>query len=81
MSGCSSPKGFCEAVGRGALEAEMAALLRKAELIDAQEDERYGKDKRGDELPPELQCRQERIEVLRKARAELEAEAAADHAR
>ncbi len=63
------------------LEAEMAALLRKAELIDAQEDERYGKDKRGDELPPELQRRQERIEVLRKARAELEAEAAADHAR
>ncbi len=63
------------------LEAEMAALLRKAELIDAQEDERYGKDKRGDELPPELQRRQDRIEVLRKARAELEAEAAADQAR
>jgi hypothetical protein len=33
------------------LEAEIAALLRKAELIDAQEDARYGKGKRGDELP------------------------------
>jgi len=62
------------------LEAEMAALLRKAELIEAQEDERYGKDKRGDELPQELQRWQGRIEALRKARAELEAEAAADHA-
>ena len=62
------------------LEAEMAALLRKAELIDAQEDERYGKDKRGDELPKELQRRQDRIEKIRKARAELEAEAAADKA-
>ena len=63
------------------LKAEMTALLRKAELIDAQEDERYGKDKRGHELPPVLQRRQDRIEVLRKARAELEAEAAADQAR
>ena len=62
------------------LEADMAALLRKAELIDAQEDERYGKDKRGDELPKELQRRQDRIEMIRKARAELEAEAAADKA-
>ena len=33
------------------LEAEIAALLRKAELIDAQEDAYYGKGKRGDELP------------------------------
>lgn len=33
------------------LEAEIAALLRKAELIDAQEDARCGKGKRGDELP------------------------------
>jgi len=63
------------------LEAEIAALLRKAELIDAQEDARYGKGKRGDELPKELQLRQDRLDALRKARAELEAEAAADHAR
>jgi transposase len=63
------------------LEEEIAALLRKAELIDAQEDQRYGKSKRGDELPKELRRRQDRIQVLRKAKAELEAEAAADHAR
>ena len=63
------------------LEAEIAALLRKAELIDAQEDARYGKGKRGDELPKELQLRQDRLDALRKAKAELEAEAAADHAR
>ena len=30
------------------LEAEMRALLRKAEIIDAQEDSQVGKDKRGD---------------------------------
>jgi transposase len=63
------------------LVAEIAALLRKAELIDAQEDARYGKGKRGDELPKELELRQDRLDALRKAKAELEAEAAADHAR
>jgi len=59
------------------LEGEMRALLRKAELIDAQEDGQYGKCKRGDELPEELQRRSSRLEWIRKAKAELEAEAAA----
>jgi len=59
------------------LEAEMRALLRKAEIIDAQEDGHYGKDQRGDELPEELQRRSSRLEWIRKAKAELEAEAAA----
>ena len=59
------------------LEAEMRALLRKAEIIDAQEDGEYGKGKRGDELPEELQRRSSRLEWIRKAKAELEAEAAA----
>jgi transposase len=59
------------------LEGEMRALLRKAELIDAQEDGQYGKAKRGDELPEELQRRSSRLEWIRKAKAELEAEAAA----
>jgi transposase len=63
------------------LEAEMRALLRKAEIIDAQEDGQVGKDKRGDELPEELQRRQSRLEWIRKAKAELEAEAAAGKAR
>ena len=63
------------------LEAEMRALLRKAEIIDAQEDGQYGKGKRGDELPEELQRRSTRLEWIRKAKAELEAEAAAAKAR
>lgn len=63
------------------LEGEMRALLRKAEIIDAQEDGQYGQGKRGDELPEELQRRQSRLEWIRKAKAELEAEAAAAKAR
>ena len=59
------------------LEGEMRALLRKAELIDAQEDGQYGKGKRGGELPEELQRRSSRLEWIRKAKAALEAEAAA----
>jgi len=59
------------------LEAEMRALLRKAEIIDAQEDGQVGKGKRGDELPEELQRRSSRLEWIRKVKAELEAEAAA----
>jgi hypothetical protein len=34
------------------LKEEIAALLRKAELIDAQADARYGKGKRGRVLNP-----------------------------
>jgi transposase len=62
------------------LEAEMRALLRKAELIDAQEDEQLGKGKRGGELPEELKRRSSQLEWIRKAKAELEAEAAAANA-
>jgi transposase len=59
------------------LEAEMRALLRKAELIDDQEDGQVGKGKSGDELSEELKRRSSRLEWIRKAKAELEAEAAA----
>ena len=59
------------------LEGEMRVLLRKAELIDAQEDWQNGKGKRGDELPEELQRRSNRLEWIRKGKAELEAEATA----
>jgi len=59
------------------LKAEMRALLRKAEIIDAQEDGQYGKDKRGDQLPKELQRRSSRLEWILNAKVELEAEAAA----
>ena len=38
---------------------------------------RYGKDKRGDELPEELAFREGRLEKIREAMAALEAEAQA----
>ena len=57
------------------LEAEVAALLKKAESADEGEDQRYGKDKRGDELPRELAFRESRPKKIREARTALEAEA------
>jgi transposase len=63
------------------LEKEINALLRRAEILDSQEDERYGQGKLGSELPEELQRRQDRLERIRQARLELEAEAAAAAAR
>ena len=62
------------------LEGEIRALLRKAKLIDAEEDGQHGKGKRGEELPEELQRRPSRLEWIRKAMAELEAEAVAEMA-
>ena len=59
----------------------MQRCCARLELIDAQEDVRHGKGKRGDELPKELELRQDLLDALRKARAELEAKAAADDAR
>jgi transposase len=57
------------------LEAEVAELLRKAETVDAEEDQQYGKGKRGDELPKELVFRESRLKKIREARQALEAEA------
>jgi hypothetical protein len=63
------------------LKKDVKALLRKAEILDAQEDGKYSKGKRGDELPEELQRRTTCLEKIRQARKELEAEAAACQAR
>lgn len=57
------------------LRARARALLQEAEAIDAAEDELYGADMRGDELPAELARRETRLVVLREAKAALEAEA------
>jgi len=57
------------------LEAEVAALLNKAQAVDEEEDCRYGKDKRGDELPNELAFRESRLKKIREAREALEEEA------
>ncbi len=40
-------------------EKEINALMRRAEILDAQEDKRYGKGKPGSDLPDELRCRQD----------------------
>ena len=56
------------------LEGAVAELLKKAEALDAEEDRRYGKDRRGDELPKELAFRESRLKKIREARKALEAE-------
>jgi transposase len=57
------------------LRVRARALLEQAEATDAAEDDLYGADMRGDELPAELARRETRLAVLREAKAELEAEA------
>lgn len=61
------------------LEQEGHHLLTQAEAADAQEDTRYGRDRRGDELPEELRRRETRLARIREAtrvlqeRAEVQA--------
>jgi transposase len=65
------------------LAQEVSALLAEAQRIDAAEDEKFGKDRRGDELPAELARRETRLAKLREAKQALEdeaAQAAAEHA-
>jgi transposase len=57
------------------LAAKVAELLRAAEQADSEEDSRYGKDRRGDELPTELQHAERRQGRIRELMRELEAEA------
>lgn len=65
------------------LAEEVSALLAEAQRIDDAEDARFGKDRRGDELPAELARRESRLVKLREAKKALEdeaREAAAEHA-
>jgi hypothetical protein len=64
------------------LEAEIAVLRKNvdrlfadAARVDAEEDARFGAEGRGDELPEELRRREQRLAVIREAKAALEAEA------
>jgi hypothetical protein len=57
------------------LEKEIDELLKEAEHIDGSEDARFGKGKRGDEIPEELRRRQSRLVKIREAKAALEEEA------
>jgi transposase len=54
------------------LKAEVRQLLAQAEAADAAEDQQYGKDRRGDELPAELQRRETRIRKIREAKRAVE---------
>jgi transposase len=58
------------------LAAEVERWLEAAEAADAEEDKLYG-DKRGDELPDWVSDKQKRLEKIRQAKAELEAQAKA----
>jgi septal ring factor EnvC (AmiA/AmiB activator) len=50
-------------------------MLAEAEATDLAEDEEFGEDKRGDELPPELATKEGRLAKLRAAKESIEAEA------
>ena len=54
------------------LRAEVRELLSQAEATDKEEDKRYGRDRRGDELPEELQRRETRIARIQEAKRALE---------
>jgi transposase/IS5 family transposase len=58
-----------------ALRREVEELLRRAEEADRREDELYGEDESGDELPEELAHRESRLKKIREAKAALEQEA------
>ena len=57
------------------LRDEVTQLLAQAEATDAAEDAEHGADRRGDELPAELQRRESRLKRIREAKRALEARA------
>ena len=57
------------------LEQEIRDLLSQAESIDAAEDDRHGREMRGDELPAELARRESRLARIQEARKALEEQA------
>lgn len=62
-------------------EPELTAIVKdwfeKAEATDSREDQEFGPDRRGDELPDWVANKQKRLEKIREAKAALEAEARA----
>lgn len=58
--------------GLSSIEKEVEKILLEAEQVDTDEDELYGKDNRGDELPEELRKRASRLERLQEAKERLE---------
>jgi transposase len=54
---------------------EVKQLLEQAEAADAAEDAQYGRNRRGDELPEELQRRESRLKKIKEAKRVVEARA------
>src|SRR3989338_168902 len=52
-------------------EGEIKAMLEEAEKIDEEEDKKYGKENRGDELPKELRSKLSRKAAIEKAYEKL----------
>src|ERR1700682_4836569 len=57
------------------LKAEVARMLAAAEAADSEEDETFGQDKRGDEMPDWAGDKQKRLAKIQQAMAALEADA------
>ncbi len=55
-----------------AIEAEVGRILKEAGEVDEREDDLYGKDLRGDELPEGLGTKKDRLRRLREAAKRLE---------
>lgn len=63
------------------LKGEIAALLKQAETTDRKEDQQFGVDCNGDELPAELARRETRLATIQAAKERLQArQQAADEA-
>lgn len=54
------------------IEQQIKSLLESAEKTDEQEDEKYGKEKRGDELPVGLSKKEKFLEKIKSAKKYLE---------
>ena len=59
------------------LQEEVKRLLEQAEAADAEEDARYGRERKGDELPAELARRETRWQRIQEAQRALEERARA----
>jgi transposase len=63
------------------LQGEIDELLSRANEVDDKEDVRFGSGQREEDLPAELQRRQDRLAKIREAKQQLESEAMAARAR
>ena len=61
------------------LKQEIDTLMEQAEILDREEDEAFGEDTNGYNLPEELKRREGRLEKIRSTREELEREKREEH--